>query len=79
MSVTRRQAVGVLAAAGVLGPLSLWLTSRETTSSAYDATFPVQLPEFGIAEPRYLGVGVRDQVQVRARFVAKADTSGSTR
>ena len=42
MSVTRRQAVGVLAAAGVLGPLSLWLTSRETTSSAHDATFPVQ-------------------------------------
>ena len=42
MSVTRRQAIGVLAAAGVLGPLSLWLTSRETTSSAYDATFPVQ-------------------------------------
>jgi len=44
-----------------------------------DATFPVQLQEFGIAEPRYLGVGVRDQVQVRARFVAKADSSGSTR
>ena len=42
MSVTRRQAIGVLAAAGVLGPLSLWLTSRETTSSAHDATFPVQ-------------------------------------
>jgi len=41
MNVTRRQAVGVLAAAGVLGPLSLWLTSRETTSSR-DATFPVQ-------------------------------------
>jgi polyisoprenoid-binding protein YceI len=44
-----------------------------------DATFPVQLPDFGIAEPRYLGVGVRDQVQVRARFVAKADASGSPR
>ena len=44
-----------------------------------DATFPVQLPDFGIPEPRYLGVGVRDQVQVRARFVAKADTAGSTR
>jgi polyisoprenoid-binding protein YceI len=44
-----------------------------------DATFPVQLPDFGIAEPRYLGVGVRDQVQVRARFVAKADASGSSR
>jgi hypothetical protein len=35
------------------------------------------LPDFGIAEPRYLGVGVRDQVQVRARFVAKADAAGS--
>jgi peptide-methionine (R)-S-oxide reductase len=42
MSVTRRQAIGVLAAAGILGPLSLWLTSRETTSSAHAATFPVQ-------------------------------------
>jgi polyisoprenoid-binding protein YceI len=42
-----------------------------------DATFPVQLADFGIAEPRYLGVGVRDQVQVRARFVAKADAAGS--
>ncbi len=28
MTVSRRQAVVVLAAAGVLGPLSLWLTSR---------------------------------------------------
>jgi polyisoprenoid-binding protein YceI len=44
-----------------------------------DATFPVQLPDFAILEPRYLGVGVRDQVQVRARFVAKSDTAGSTR
>jgi polyisoprenoid-binding protein YceI len=44
-----------------------------------DATFPVQLSEFGVPEPRYLGVGVRDQVQVRAKFVAKADTPGSTR
>ena len=28
MSVTRRRAVGVLATAGVLGPLALWLTGR---------------------------------------------------
>ena len=41
MSVTRRQAVGVLAAAGVLGPLALWLTGRDTTS-AHDVAFPVQ-------------------------------------
>lgn len=39
MSVTRRQAVGVLATAGVLGPLAFWLTSPDT--SAYDAAFPV--------------------------------------
>jgi polyisoprenoid-binding protein YceI len=44
-----------------------------------DATFPVQLPDFGIAEPRYLGVGVRDQVQVRAKFVARSDSSGGSR
>jgi peptide-methionine (R)-S-oxide reductase len=42
MSVSRRQAVVVLAAAGVLGPLSLWLTSRDTGTSNDDAAFPLQ-------------------------------------
>lgn len=42
MSVTRRQAVGVLAAAGVLGPLSLWLASRDVGASVDDAAFPLQ-------------------------------------
>ena len=42
MSVTRRQAVGILAATSVLGPLSLWLASRETAPLARDAAFPVQ-------------------------------------
>ena len=42
MSVSRRQAVAVLAAAGVLGPLSLWLTSREAERSAHEAMFPLQ-------------------------------------
>lgn len=37
-----------------------------------EASFPINLPDFGIAEPRYLGVGVKDQVQVKVRF-------GSTR
>jgi len=37
-----------------------------------DASFPVHLPDFGIPEPRYLGVGVKDQVQVKVKF-------GSTR
>jgi polyisoprenoid-binding protein YceI len=32
------------------------------------ASFPVNLPDFGIPEPRYLGVGVKDQVQVKVKF-----------
>ncbi len=42
MNVTRRQAVGVLATAGILGPLALWLTSQDTTTSAHAAAFPLQ-------------------------------------
>lgn len=37
-----------------------------------EAAFPVALPEHGIARPRYLGVGVRDQVRVKVRFTASA-------
>jgi polyisoprenoid-binding protein YceI len=33
-----------------------------------DASFPVNLRDFGIPEPRYLGVGVKDQVQVKVKF-----------
>lgn len=33
-----------------------------------EASFPVTLQDFGITEPRYLGVGVKDQVQVRVKF-----------
>lgn len=33
-----------------------------------DASFLVNLPAFGIAKPRYLGVGVKDQVQVKVSF-----------
>ena len=33
-----------------------------------DASFPVNLTDFGIPEPRYLGVGVKDQVQVKVKF-----------
>ena len=46
-------------------------TARITRSGEavrVEATFPVTLAEFGIADPRYLGVGVRNQVQVKVRF-----------
>jgi len=32
------------------------------------ASFPVNLPDYNIAEPRYLGVGVKDTVQVDVTF-----------
>jgi len=32
------------------------------------ASFPVALKDYGIAEPRYLGVGVRDEVSVQVTF-----------
>jgi hypothetical protein len=35
-----------------------------------DATFPVRLSDFAIAEPRYMGIGVKDVVQVKVSFVA---------
>ena len=41
MTVSRRQAVVVLAAAGVFGPLSLWLTSRGSIAPQ-DTAFPVR-------------------------------------
>jgi polyisoprenoid-binding protein YceI len=43
---------------------------RNGSNVTVEATFPVVLQDFGIEKPRYLGVGVRDQVQVRVRFTA---------
>ncbi len=42
--------------------------SRAADEVRVDAAFPVRLAEFGIPDPRYLGVGVKDQVQVKVRF-----------
>ena len=42
--------------------------SRAGDEVRVDAAFPVRLAEFGIPDPRYLGVGVKDQVQVKVRF-----------
>ena len=36
--------------------------------SRVKASFPVNLPDYNIAEPRYLGVGVKDTVQVDVTF-----------
>jgi polyisoprenoid-binding protein YceI len=49
---------------------------RSGPSLRVSAAFPVVLADFGIASPRYLGVGVRDRVQVRVAFVATALSAG---
>ncbi len=43
---------------------------REGSGVRVEASFPVLLPEYGIEKPRYLGVGVKDEVQVKVSFVA---------
>ena len=43
---------------------------REGSDVRVAASFPVRLDEFGIPPPRYLGVGVKNEVQVKTSFVA---------
>jgi polyisoprenoid-binding protein YceI len=62
------------------GLLTLHGSRKEVTGTAeikqtgagyrVEATFPLRTAEFGIPEPTYLGVGVKDEVQVRVTFVA---------
>jgi polyisoprenoid-binding protein YceI len=44
---------------------------REGASVRVEAGFPVTLPDYGIAKPRYMGVGVKDQVQVKVSLAAE--------
>jgi polyisoprenoid-binding protein YceI len=39
------------------------------------ASFPVLLDAYGIAPPRYLGVGVKNEVQVKVSLVATPETA----
>jgi hypothetical protein len=71
------------------GSFSLHGTSRPVAGRAQirrdggvvhvEATFPVRVLEHGIEKPRYLGVGVKDEVQVKVSFVAtKAPPAGGS-
>ena len=45
-----------------------------------EATFPVRLLDFGIASPQYLGVGVKNEVQVKVTLTGvKATPEGASR
>ena len=41
------------------------------------ASFPVNLSDYAIPEPRYLGVGVKNTVQVEVTFVASPDAAST--
>lgn len=43
---------------------------REGATIRVEASFPVTLADYAIAEPRYLGVGVKREVQVKVSLVA---------
>jgi len=53
---------------------------REGRAVRVEASFSVTVPDFGIEKPRYLGVGVRDQVTVTVSLLAEpADTPEAAR
>ena len=43
---------------------------QDGTGRRVRASFPVNLPDYNIDKPRYLGVGVKDTVQVSVTFIA---------
>jgi polyisoprenoid-binding protein YceI len=51
--------------------------SRTDGGVRVEATFPVTLPAFEIPKPRYLGVGVQDEVEVRVTFTATPGAGGT--
>jgi len=51
----------------VRGPVEIRQTG---TAWRVRASFPVNLPDYNIDKPRYLGVGVKDTVQVSVTFTA---------
>jgi hypothetical protein len=63
---------GTLQLHGTARPVSGMAELRRASGGLrVEATFPVTIAAFAIAEPRYLGVGVRDVVQVRVSFMVK--------
>ena len=44
-----------------------------------EATFPVRVSDFQIPDPTYLGVGVKDEVQVRVNFTVGRSTTAARR
>jgi polyisoprenoid-binding protein YceI len=50
---------------------------RDGAAVRVEAAFPIALAAYGIAEPRYLGIGVKDTVQVKVTLVATPEPAGA--
>jgi polyisoprenoid-binding protein YceI len=62
---------------GVTRPVNGTATiSRSNGQVQVEAAFPVKLPDFEVAKPRFMGVGVKDEVRVQVKFSA-ADAPGT--
>jgi polyisoprenoid-binding protein YceI len=46
------------------------------TNRKVSVTMPVTVSDFGVDKPRYLGIGVKDQVQVKVTFSTEPSPSG---
>lgn len=58
---------------GAVRQVSGRVSIRQQGTDVYvEASFPVRLSEFGIPAPRYLGVGVKEEVSVRVAFTASS-------
>jgi hypothetical protein len=54
---------------GTTKPIAGQLQIRRSPSSIrVEATFPLMLTDYGIAKPQYLGVGVKNEIEIRATF-----------
>ncbi len=74
----RSRFTGELRLHGVTRPVEGTAEVKRTGSSLkITARLPIRLPDFSIAPPRYLGVGVKDEVQVYVSFEAVAVIGGA--
>ncbi|HZM91861.1 MAG TPA: YceI family protein [Vicinamibacterales bacterium] len=48
--------------------------SERGSSVRVEASFPIRISDYAIADPRYLGVGVKNEVAVRVAFLANKDS-----
>ena len=76
----RTRFTGTLLLHGVKKPVSGQADiRRDGPSVRVDAAFPITLADYGIREPRYLGVGVKDVVQVKVSLTATPDGPAASR